>query len=148
MPTRKLPDDQTVLRMYEGGMTLSGIAAMYGCHKQAVSWAVERAGGKGRETSSGYMPTGLKPEHYHAPAARHLRELSRRERAGEPKVRPLKPVEETGLNNWLAMLEAEGLAVGYDPEAAPNPASPTYGGWYYLSRKYAKPGKVIAYDPA
>ena len=135
--------------MYEGGLSYSAIAAMYDTGKAAVGRAVYRAGGEARSEASGYMPAGLLPDHWHAPAARHLRELSRRERAGELGVRPLREAEEVSLNNWLAMLEESDYVVAYDPDHEANPASPTHGGWYYVKRPEGmEPGRITAYDPA
>lgn len=130
--------------MYQGGMSYAAIAAMYGCGKPAVGLAIERAGGQPRSEASGYMPANLSRDHWYAPAARQLRFLAR-VRGGK---RPLRPVDQTGLDNWLAMMEAENLVVDYDPDHEPNPASPTYGGWFYTPRPEGMdPDRITAYDP-
>lgn len=152
MPTRKLPPDREVLALYRGGMSYSAIATMYGTGKPAVGLAIRRAGGEPRSEASGYMPSGLLPDHWHAPAARHLRELSRREKVESSPdgggARRLRPAEEVGLNNWLAMLAEHDWVVAYDPDHEPNPASPTHGGWYYVPRPANRPTGITAYDPA
>jgi hypothetical protein len=124
-------------------MSYSAIAAMYGTGKPAVGIAIRRAGGEPRSDASGYMPHELRPEHYHAPAARRLRSLARREK-GETVL----PVEETGLDNWLAMMRRYNQVVDYHPDYGPNEASPTYGGWHYVNRPADRPTGMTAYDPA
>lgn len=147
MPTRKLPSDHEVLKLYQGGMSYSAIALMYGTTKPAVGFAVARAGGKPRDESSGYMPRGLRQEHWHSIAPRHLRQLARREKAerGETAVRPLSEQETVHLDRWLAMMAERGLAVAYDPDHEPNEAS-RQGGWYYVNRPEGN-DSIIAYDP-
>jgi len=153
MPIRKLPPDSEVVKLYESGLSYSAIGAMYGTGKQAVALAIERAGRQrpGNE-SSGYMPPGLKPEHWHAPAAKRLRELARREKAaaGDKRARPLRPSEDVALDNWLAMLAAGDLVVAYSPDlpaSSDNPASPSYGGWHYVKRPEGHDG-ITAYNPS
>lgn len=130
MSERKLPPDDEVARLYESGMSHAAIAAELGSSATAVRNAVNRSGAQSRLEQSGYMPEGLLPDHWHAPAARMLRAHARREKG----VRPLRGEEERRLDRWLNRLRDNDLVVAYDPETPPNEASPTYGGWSYVAR--------------
>lgn len=145
MQSRKLPPDHEVAHLYEGGMALAAIAGEYGTTVAAVSLALGRVGRSPGRQLSGYMPVGLHADHYHTVPAKCLRYLARREKG----LRPLSSADNVRLDNWLRMLRDEGLAVAYDAKHPPNPASPTYGGWYYVKRPADLPdGQITVYGPA
>lgn len=127
---RKLPPDQEVVKLHQSGMSYAAIATMFGVHKSAVGFAVDRAGHAPGNETSGYMPPGLRVEHWHAPAAKNLRALARRQKGR----RPLREADAKRLDSWLAMLRENDFVVAYAPDIPPNPASPSYGGWMYVKR--------------
>lgn len=119
MPARRvLPDNQTLQRWVERGMTHQEIAEeVYRLSgervsRSTVSAALSRAGlSKQTARYADELPWRVKIEHMTAYPARMLRLLGRR-RAGLD----LTQHEEERLDSWLASLKDKGCVVAYSPD--------------------------------
>jgi hypothetical protein len=128
---RQLPTSDVLRSLRQKGKTYEEIAEMYGVTKGAVYWQLRDAGIAGkRPDHSKYLPWRVKTEHAHARPAMMLRLLSRREHGDE-----IPAVKERMLDKWLGEVREADVVVCYSRDMAPNPASPTTGGFYYSKRR-------------
>ena len=133
MPREKiLPDKNELQRYVDKGLTHQQIADLVTkktgvkVGRSAVSVALHRYGiAKNSVRYKDYLPWRLKMEHIRAYPARMLRLMGRRA-AGKP----MTDVDNTLLDNWLAMLDEQELIVAYDPD------DPTGQGLHYIDAKH------------
>ncbi|GAA1358524.1 hypothetical protein GCM10009596_11850 [Arthrobacter rhombi] len=127
---RKLPDTRTLLALRARGMTLAGIAELYGTTESGVQRALHRAEANvGRRTYRDILPWAIDATHRSTAIMGHIRVLARQRSGLEVPASSL-----LALQAWLDWLEESGLVLNYHPEAPPNPASRT-GGFYYMDRR-------------
>ena len=115
---RLVPSEQELKRMLERGFTHDDIVAHVWeterkrVHRSTVSAAISRAGlSQPQNRYVQEIPWRVNGRHLRDYQPRMLRLLGRR-RSGET----LNDLEESRLNNWLQMLEADNSVVAYDPE--------------------------------
>ncbi|WP_417235556.1 hypothetical protein [Arthrobacter sp.] len=126
---RKLPDGRTLRELRERGMTLAGIAELYGATESGVHRALMRADANaGRRTYRDVLPWAIDPAHRSTAIMAHIRVIAR-QRSGHSVPEP----DLLALHTWLDWLCENRLVLNYHPEAPPNPASRT-GGFYYMDR--------------
>lgn len=146
---RLLPDRTTLERLRRQGVTYREIAERYGVTESAVYQRLKADGlAKDQPVShKALIPWTVREDHRHAHPALMLRTLSRRMQ-GLPNSEPRNKM----LDRWLEEIKSADVVVCYDPDMAPNPASPVYGGWWYSRRRpedgdamirYTKPGKGL-----
>ena len=127
---RKLPDARTLLDLRERGMTLAGIADLYGVTESGVQRALARAEANvGRRTYRDILPWAIDSAHRSTAIMGHLRVLARQRSGLEASEGEL-----SALHAWLDWLDEHQLVLNYHPEAPPNPAS-RIGGFYYMDRR-------------
>jgi hypothetical protein len=126
-----------IVARLNSGKTPAELAEEWGVQAQTVRHAARLAGWQGNRAAAAVLPwMGTGPA-AHSPAARALRALVRIN-AGET----LTERKMTTFLNWKAERDATNTVVMYDPEMGPNPASPTWGGFYYAPRKASTPEGV------
>ncbi|WP_372699098.1 hypothetical protein [Arthrobacter sp. JSM 101049] len=127
---RKLPEARILLELRDRGMTLAGIAELYGVTESGVQRALARAeANAGRRTYRDILPWAIDVAHRSTAVMGHIRVLARLRSGLEVPERDL-----SALHAWLDWLEEHQLVLNYHPEAPPNPAS-RIGGFYYMQRR-------------
>lgn len=127
--------DDKVAALLRSGRTANELAEEWGVKPGTVRKAA-RAVGWGPGTNADiFLPVrDIGPRAY-APAARNLRALERLKERGS-----LPEPDQKRLDNWKAERNAKPkTVVEYADDAPANPASPTYGGWYYAPRRPETP---------
>lgn len=127
---RSLPDSGTIRQLHRKH-TYAEIAKMYGVSEQAVYQRVRHDSPRDITPLSrhqDFVPWRVKLQHTWTSPAKNLRMLARRAAGHSIGDR------ERYVDNWLAKLREMGVVLDYDPDYPPNPASPTYGGFFYVER--------------
>jgi hypothetical protein len=131
MGVRLIPvSNDRVAALLQAGRTVEELAEEWGVQPQTVRKASRAAGHVLGYENFTILPIRVAGPRAHAPAARGLRFLARI-RAGET----LPPVNQVTFENWKKERDAMNEVVEYREDYPPNPASPTYGGWYYAKRR-------------
>lgn len=129
MPTRKLPDNATLMRLRGQGWTQREIAETYGATESAVWKALSRAGYmEPQATYKDVLPWDIDEAHKAVAVMERFRSIVKQQKGGA-----LRPDEEALLKRWLRDLEANDLVVNYHPAAPANAAS-SKGGFYYVPK--------------
>lgn len=127
--TRKLPDRATLRRLRSQGWTQRKIAETYQVSESAVWKALMRAGyTEPLATYKDILPWDIADEHKTVAIMERFRAIVK-----QRKKAPLRPEEESRLQQWLVDLAANGVVVAYHKDAPPNSAS-SKGGFYYLPK--------------
>ena len=127
---RKLPGGEVVKGLYESGVGIPEIAQEYEVTPAAVYGELHRAGVRfPPPPKTGLMPEGMSREQMHSPVAKVIR-IHAKIKAGKD----VTPAEQLRLDNFTRKLKETNQIVDFEPGHAPNPASPTYGGWFLAKR--------------
>jgi hypothetical protein len=126
--------DDKVAALLRSGRKATDLAEEWGVQPQTVRKAARAAGWGPGNSELMLLPVNVTGPRAYAPAARNLRALERLKREGE-----LPEADATRLANWRAERDDSSTVVEYADDYPPNPASPTYGGWYYAKRKPSTP---------
>lgn len=135
--------DDKVAALLRDGATAKELAEKWGVQAQTVRKAANAAGWNPGNSELTLLPFPLSGPRAYAPAARNLRALERLKREGQ-----LPEADRVRLKRWRAERDEAGTVVEYDDNMGPNPASPTYGGWYYAKRRPTTPTDVYYQEPA
>jgi len=122
--------DDKVAALLRSGRTANELAEEWGVQAQTVRKAANAAGWRPGNSELTLLPFRLSGPRAYAPAARNLRALERLKQQGT-----LPEADRVRLKNWCAERDKTGTVVEYEEGHPPNPASPTYGGWYYAPRR-------------
>jgi hypothetical protein len=136
---RLLPDNDVLLQLRHQGWSYNDIANHYGVSRGAVYLRLRQVPGATTDRPSypTLIPWTVAAQHTHSFPLMMLRLLGRRQ-AGKPISVP----KERMLDKWLRDIREADVVVAYDPDQAPNPASPKTGGFYY-SRRRKTDGKSL-----
>lgn len=136
---RLLPDTETLKRLRREGWTYQNIADEYGVSRGAVYLQLQSVGAtKQRPSYRHLLPWTVAKPHVFAHPAMMLRLLGRREAGAE-----ISPPKARMLDKWLREMREADVVVCYHRDMAPNPASPTTGGFYYSRRRPEDGDSVI-----
>jgi hypothetical protein len=128
---RILPPSDVLLQMRNSGHTYEDIANEFGVSKGAVYLQLRQARATDKRPSYKHLiPWTVRTDHAHAHPVTMLRLLGRRQ-----KGETLPPVKSRLLDKWLEGMAENGLVLCYHPDAPPNPASRSTGGFYYKRRE-------------
>lgn len=116
-PTKKLPDDDVLLKHVADGLSNREIADKYGTTPEAVRQALVKLGikrGPERPNHAHYLPWRVRSDHVNDLLARRLRTYSKRMQG-----KPLTQTESRLLDSWVKFMDGENslgipLSVHYD----------------------------------